>query len=308
MRKALVLALGALVLLGLWGCGEDAPGPTESTAAPALESTAPTAVMGIPAPPEPVQEAEVIGPSPYAYGDTTPTWDAARADTFPPDWACTDRELLEKWLAVEGLSLSDLEERNCRQLVLTVALETDGVETVNVCYARQEDGSWESLLPLSRLMGHVGKNGIYHHRVINSGTSPAGLWPLGMAFGNAERPQGLKLPWRDVTDQSDWVCDTASPYFNTWQERDDPAITTPWDYDEGEHLADYQSAYAYACVIGFNLPPEADRERGCAIFLHCGTRGTEGCISLPENDLLKILTWLDPAENPYILITGYQGE
>ncbi len=240
----------------------------------------------------------------FQYGDTTPTWDENRVDGYPADEACTDEMLLEKWLHVEGLTLQDLENRNCFQLLMTVACPTDGVETINVCYEKQADGQWISIPELSRLPGHVGKNGIKHNRVINSYTSPAGLWALGMAFGNSPEPDGLMLPWRDVTNESDWVCDPASRYFNTWQERNDPTLTETWDYEEGEHLADYPRSYAYSCVIEFNTDPYTIPSRGCAIFLHCGESYTAGCVSLPERDLLKVLLWLDPSKNPYILITG----
>ena len=47
-------------------------------------------------------------------------------------------------------------------------------------------------------------------------------------------------------------------------------------------------------------------ERGCAIFFHCSKGATGGCIGLPEADMVNTLLWLDPQENPYILITGYQ--
>lgn len=107
-----------------------------------------------------------------------------------------------------------------------------------------------------------------HGRKRNSDTSPAGLWSLGLAFGNSQKPAGLKMPWRDVTPNTDWVCDADSIYFNTWQERDDPTVTEAWS-DDVEHLEDYPNAYAYACVIRFNTPPYTIPERGCAIFFHC---------------------------------------
>lgn len=178
------------------------------------------------------------------------------------------------------------------------------METINVCYEKQEDGNWESVPELSFLPGHVAKYGIAHDRIIDSYTSPAGLWGLGMAFGNSEKPDNLLLPWRDVTSYSDWVCDTESIYFNTWQERDDPNIEEAWDYDAGEHLADFPYSYAYACVIDFNSKPDCIPSRGCAIFLHCGDDYTAGCVSLPEENLLQILLWLNPAKFPYILISG----
>lgn len=248
------------------------------------------------------QNGVPISPQP---GDTQATWQPELAETFPADQNCNEMELLEKWMAVEGLTPEGLDSRECNQLVLVVAQETDGIQTETVCYQREAGGAWQPVSGLSRMHGWVGGNGIMHGRKRGSNTSPAGLWSLGLAFGNSPKPDGLKMPWRDVTPSSDWVCDEDSIYFNSWQERDDPSILDLWS-DDVEHLEDYQSAYAYACVIRFNTAPYTIPERGCAIFFHCSKGATGGCIGLPEADMVNTLLWLDPQENPYILITGYQ--
>lgn len=250
------------------------------------------------------QVGDPVTPQP---GDTQDTWEPALADAYPTDGDCTALELLEKWMAVEGLTTADLDSRDCGQLVLVVARETDGVETYTMCYEHQADGAWEPVPGLTWMEGWTGGNGIMHGRQRNSNTSPAGLWSLGLAFGNAPEPGGLKMPWRDVTPNTDWVCDENSPYFNTWQERDDPSLTETWS-DDVEHLEDYPNAYAYACVIRFNTPPYTISDRGCAIFFHCSKGPTGGCIGLPEEDMVNTLLWLDPAENPHILITGFQSD
>ena len=245
------------------------------------------------------QQGEAIVPQP---GDTALTWDPERAASYPADEACSDGELLEKWLAVEGLTPAALEERSCEQLILAVA---DGTEMTAVLYSRQRDGTWAAEEHPGRMAGYVGSRGIAHDRRRSSLQSPAGLWPLGSAFGLEEEPDGLKVPWRDITDRSDWVCDDDSLYFNTWQERDDPTLL-PWNYNDVEHLADYDPTYRYACVMEYNTPPYVIPDRGCAIFLHCSDHPTGGCIGLLEEDMLATLLWLDPRENPHILVTGHE--
>lgn len=272
--------------------------PTETsavTAEPSFPVSPPTEAT------EPKPESE--RPLPTLPGSTAALWDAARADGFPADADCTPAQFLEKWLTVEGLSLPDLDKHGCRQLVLTAA-QAAGVTTLTTCYEKGDDGVWHPMGSLLELPGWVGANGIAHDRRRYTDTSPAGLWALGMAFGNEERPDGLLLPWRDVTPQSDWVCDADSPYFNTWQERGASAQDDDWDYDEAEHLADYPNQYAWACVIAYNLPPDPIPDRGCAIFLHCAKGPTEGCVGLHRADMLSVLKWLDADQNPYILITG----
>lgn len=238
-------------------------------------------------------------------GDTQNMWNPALSEDYPADEDCSDMELLEKWMVVEGLTMEDLDECGCDQLVLVAACETDGVQTNTLCYERQADGNWSSVSGLTWMHGWTGSNGIMHGRERNTNTSPAGIWSLGVAFGNSDKPDGLKMPWRDVTPDTDWVCDADSVYFNTWQEWDDPTISEPWS-DDVEHLEDYPNAYAYACVIRFNTPPYVVPKRGCAIFFHCSKGATGGCIGLPESDMVNTLLWLDPDKNPYILISGYQ--
>ena len=131
---------------------------------------------------------------PYQRGDTTPTWRPELAENYPKDGDCDANMLLEKWMAVEGLTTADLDARNCRQLILASAQPSDGVTTLTVCYERGADGTFYPVSGLDRLQGFVGKSGIMHDRRRNTNTSPAGLWAIGTAFGNEAPPEGLKLP------------------------------------------------------------------------------------------------------------------
>ncbi len=272
--------------------------PPEETAPPsevppaAPEDPSSPWVMSIP------QQGAPITPQP---GDTTATWDPRCASMFPADKDCGNAMLLEKYLTVEGLSWADLSALDCRQLVLVVG--TGENEAQITCYRREMQG-WVAEDHLTRMTGWTGKKGVAHDRKRNTLTSPAGLWALGEAFGNATKPEGLHLLWRDVTGNSDWVCDDQSSYYNTWQERDDPTLTDTWNRADVEHLEDYPESYAYACVIRYNTPPYTVPERGCAIFFHCAKGPTEGCIGLPEADFLRMLLWLDAEEMPYVLIVG----
>ena len=245
------------------------------------------------------QEGEPVTPQP---GDTSGTWDPKRIKEYPTDGDCTAGELLEKWLAVEGLTDADLEARDCGQLLLLVADGGKDATAKGYCYTRQKDGTWRAEENLWNMDGYTGKNGIAHNRRRGTEASPAGLWALTSAFGLEDAPEDLKLPWREITPRSDWVTDSRSDYFNTWQERGDPKLTDTWR--SAEHLADYEQTYTYACVIEYNTPPYTVPSRGCAIFLHVSDHPTEGCIGLLTEDMIRTLQWLDPYENPYILITG----
>ena len=308
------------LLLALSGCGAMTIVPHTEPVSPPLvtifpeEQPAPSSSACTPDTPDAPAEAapattatETTEPeathSPFRSGDTTLTWRPELEQNYPLDEACNAALLLEKWMAIEGLTMDDLNRRDCRQLILVAAQPEDGVRSMTVCYEREGEDSFRPVPELEDLQGFVGKNGIMHDRKRNTETTPAGLWQISSAFGNELPPDGLKLPWRQVTPCSDWVCDDSSPYFNTWQERGDPDLT-PWS-DDVEHLADYPFHYAWACVLEYNRPPDVIPARGCAIFLHVADGGTGGCVGLQQADMLSVLNWLDIEKQPYILITGH---
>jgi len=62
--------------------------------------------------------------------------------------------------------------------------------------------------------------------------------------------------------------------------------------------------YQYGIVIEYNTDPII-KGYGSAIFFHvwAGTKSTTaGCVAVSENDIRKIISWLNPAANPVILI------
>jgi L,D-peptidoglycan transpeptidase YkuD (ErfK/YbiS/YcfS/YnhG family) len=62
-----------------------------------------------------------------------------------------------------------------------------------------------------------------------------------------------------------------------------------------------QPAYNYGAVIAYNSANTP--QLGSAIFLHVFTGGaTAGCVSLPSDQLLQILRWLDPSRSPRIIM------
>src|SRR5260370_1212639 len=69
---------------------------------------------------------------------------------------------------------------------------------------------------------------------------------------------------------------------------------------DSEALWRISPQYRYFAVLEYNAHPVVPG-RGSAIFLHVSTgRGTAGCVSLPETELLRLLRWLRPAAAPVI--------
>ncbi|MEG0237450.1 hypothetical protein, partial [Cetobacterium sp.] len=74
---------------------------------------------------------------------------------------------------------------------------------------------WQTVLQTSGLVGSqgVGQASEYVSR------TPKGSYGLGFAFGTGGNP-GTNLPYRQITNNSYWISDVNSPYYNTWQEGD----------------------------------------------------------------------------------------
>ena len=97
-----------------------------------------------------------------------------------------------------------------------------------------------------------------------------------------------------------WDDNPASPGYNRFVHGTGPGAGS-------EALWQVSPQYTYFAVIGYNLP--ARPGRGSAIFLHVVHPGyaTDGCVSLPVADLLRVLRWLDPAAEPRIVMAPRQA-
>ena len=131
------------------------------------------------------------------------------------------------------------------------------------------------------------------------GRTPSGSYPFDFFFGVQANP-GVRFPWRDVVGtQIVWDDDSSSPRYNEWVD------TTTGDAGVGPEPMYNTPAYNYGAVIAYN----AGRTPGIgsAIFLHVSTGGsTAGCVALPQGQLLDVLRWLDPSQQPRIIM-GLRG-
>ncbi|MGW3358407.1 L,D-transpeptidase family protein [Streptomyces bungoensis] len=140
-------------------------------------------------------------------------------------------------------------------------------------------------------------------RTQGTNTTPAGLYGLPFGFGIKAAPAGTRVPYRAVTDGSWWCEDSASASYNRWV---DP-LPADCRAAESEHLITYGTQYAYGLVTAFNYDRPVPG-RGAGIFLHVNGQGaTAGCVSVPEDAMLALLAWADPARGPHIAIGTTDG-
>jgi L,D-peptidoglycan transpeptidase YkuD (ErfK/YbiS/YcfS/YnhG family) len=127
------------------------------------------------------------------------------------------------------------------------------------------------------------------------GRTPTGTYGFDFMFGVQPDP-GVKFPYRVVTGPNIvWVEDPNSPNYNRWVDSNHEDIGNQAD-------SMYKPQYNYGAVINYNTAARTPG-LGSGIFIHLSrNRPSAGCITLPEDQLLAVLRWLDPSSSPAIVI------
>lgn len=145
----------------------------------------------------------------------------------------------------------------------------------------------------------IGRNGFapLDQKREGDGKTPSGVYKLGQAFGYAESLP-TKMPYRQALSDDLWVDDANAPDYNRWVKK---GYTRAGSY---EKMRRADALYKYGIVIEYNTDPVV-KGHGSAIFLHIWKQPgatTAGCVAVSEQDILKILSWLDPSAAPAIII------
>jgi L,D-peptidoglycan transpeptidase YkuD (ErfK/YbiS/YcfS/YnhG family) len=184
---------------------------------------------------------------------------------------------------------------------LIFATNRDASSVLIIIHALEKNnGVWHLVFPT--FTGSIGEKGFaaIDKKREGDGKSPSGIFPLGIAFGYYPSVV-TKMPYRQATDDDFWVDDVNSEDYNKWVKGKPNAAS--WEKMERD-----DDQYKYGVVIEYNMHPIV-KGKGSAIFLHVwkGGEPTVGCVSMPEEMVLKILRWLDPAKKP-LIIMGTEGE
>jgi L,D-peptidoglycan transpeptidase YkuD (ErfK/YbiS/YcfS/YnhG family) len=145
----------------------------------------------------------------------------------------------------------------------------------------------------------VGYNGVARpgRKREGDGQTPSGTYGFSFFFGVQHYP-GFHFAFRHAYGYDVWDDDPSSSRYNEWvndHHRDPGADPEPM------HQV---PAYDYAAVIAYNTARVPGR--GSAIFLHVGTgSATAGCVSLPRNELIRVLHWLRTRDRPRITISAH---
>ena len=176
------------------------------------------------------------------------------------------------------------------QLVTVIAASYRATRAELTAY-RRVDGQWRRVF--GPWTAWIGRNGMAKPgaKREGDGRTPSGTFGFGFFFGVDPDP-GVHFAYRQIHAYDFWDDDPASPRYNLWV---DARQASPGADPEPMDV----SAYDYGAVIAYNTARTPGL--GSAIFLHIniGTP-TAGCVTLPVNELLEVLRWLNPAASPRI--------
>lgn len=135
------------------------------------------------------------------------------------------------------------------------------------------------------------------------GRSPAGVFALGIIFGNdAALPAGADYPYHQVTDRDAWPDDPAHPFYNRHVVID-AGKPPSWFAKQRMRMGD--PAYRWRVEIRHNAEPAVVPGAGSATFFHIRrgpTRPTAGCTTMAETALSDLVVWLRASANPHYVL------
>jgi L,D-peptidoglycan transpeptidase YkuD (ErfK/YbiS/YcfS/YnhG family) len=178
------------------------------------------------------------------------------------------------------------------QVVAPTAASTTAQASLVEC-GRRVLGPWRA---------RVGYAGLSRHHREGDGTTPIGTFRIGPVVYGLDPDPGLHLRYRRLRCGDWWDEDPSSPTYNTFQEL--PCGARPAFGGTSEPLWRSTVAYREFAVVVYNMQPTVPG-RGSAIFVH-DDRGhaTNGCVSLPRPELIRLLRRLRPGATISISVAG----
>ena len=156
--------------------------------------------------------------------------------------------------------------------------------------ATTREDAWQ--MDLTSLLGLLKHEG--------DGKSPAGIFPLTFAFGTSMKPESLTFPYTRLGQYTECVDDVNSHHYNKIVGRDQVGI---FDWKSSEKMLEIGEPYALGVFVAYNSYPVV-KGKGSCIFLHVwkdANSPTSGCTAMSRLDLERIVSWLEPELNPYLI-------
>ncbi len=190
---------------------------------------------------------------------------------------------------------------DARQVVIVTARSWTSTQARLEAYEQDRNG-WTRVIDSPARVGRTGMVPA-ERRIQGSGTTPAGTFPLTVAFGLQPSPDS-PMPYAHITSEDLWwVADPSSQYYNTLRVGEHGGFRCTESGRSGsERLLGRDPEYDYVVVIDFNRPRPV-RSRGSGIFVRISNGlATDGSVAVDRLVLVELLRWLNPALHPVITI------
>lgn len=164
----------------------------------------------------------------------------------------------------------------------------------------KENGIWSKINSYPCV---VGMRGVSADRHEGDYTTPEGIFGFLFEFGSAQNP-GTKMEYRKTQPGDYWSSVRTGAEYNTWVHYDGDPVRRFGSTKYYEDLYN-EPLYKYAAALDFNYYQPKVIGKGSAIFFHIAPSsggGTAGCIAISKENLVTVLKWMDPSQNPKICI------
>ncbi|MBN1292108.1 MAG: L,D-transpeptidase family protein [Candidatus Latescibacteria bacterium] len=202
---------------------------------------------------------------------------------------------------------------NSRQILLVIA-ENDSVHAAKMFGFSRTGNTWQQTFTFPVVIGAKGLGwGLGLHDNADSdpaepvkregdGKSPMGIYRIEQSYGYLPREMvDTKLPYEKSGPELICVDDVESEYYNLVIDISEKGLDTN-NLPSHEEMLRRDDLYKYTIFVEHNTPAKSGA--GCCIFLHLWSNEdswTAGCTAMAEPEMVRLLSWLDPEQNPVLV-------
>ena len=132
------------------------------------------------------------------------------------------------------------------------------------------------------------------------GKAPAGMFPLTFSFGSGVKSEGVAVPYTRLEQHVECVDDVNSTHYNKIVDR---MKVGNFDWKSSEKMLSVGAEYDLGLFVAHNSYSVRKGDGSC-IFLHIwkdAASPTSGCTAMERTKLERILAWVEPKSNPYLV-------
>lgn len=195
--------------------------------------------------------------------------------------------------------------QNCRQILVVTSDNPDTTNAKMAAYELINDKWHETISTIETRIGRTGmawapglQNASFNTGTLKKegdGKSPAGIFPIDGLYGYGDLT--AKLDYIKVDENTFCVDDPKSRYYNQIVR----GIEVEKDWNSAETMKMESDVYKYGIIVGYNTTARTAGAGSC-IFFHLDSGSpTAGCTAMTEENILKVIEFLDKSKSPLII-------